>query len=516
MRILVVEDELVSREGLCQMLRKLRQDSEVISADSSETALRLLAESSMDLIFLDLHMPGMDGLTLLEQIRRKDAQVNVIIVSAYDQFAYAQRAMRLGALDFIVKPYAEKSISQVVDRVEERMSAMSSDDQPFIPDASQWLMQSGLQEDSLAEHLHLPATQIYAGRMYLFRVFAQDGVTHISRQNKVMKWLYGRVKSTVPTGIRILILDSENMHPMILLAQRDCSLDKAQLENWFQEIQQRFEVELYCAESHYENNILGNIRRIYAQCKMQLECVFYLTTSCVVTEEMNQIDPRRQLDSKLINQLQEQIRKGDAEGTRCALEGIRQVLIHPPYIPVQRLLYALHIGYIDLLSRTGINLPDTRRMEYAEQMAAIVQKHWRLDRFWESYEKLAVELASSVNRVMSQQNIITIQHCLEYLQQHYDDPELNQEMMARKLHFSAGYFGNMFKQTTGESFVVYLNKLRIREAQKLLTNSYLKVYEIAEQTGFASVNYFIRVFKQYTQMSPNRYRMLYSVRGDRI
>lgn len=515
MRILVVEDEHVSRKGLCEMLHRLRPDSEVISADGSEAALRLLAESSVDLIFLDIHMPGMDGLMLLEQIRKEDAQVNVIMVSAYDQFAYAQRAIRLGAMDFIVKPYAEEIIAQVIDRVEERMSGSDMDDLFFMPDISQWMMQSGSQEDRLAEQLHLPASQVYAGRMYLLRVFSQDGVTHVGRQNKMMKWLYRRVKNAAPVDARVLMLDSENMYPMILLAREDCPLNSGQLMGWLQEAQRLFGAELCCAESHYETNMLGNIRRVYAQCKAQMECVFYLTMPCVVTEETLQMDPRRQLDGKLIDQLQEQIRKGDEEGTRRALEEIRRELAQPPYMPVQRLLYALHMGYINLLSSTGINLPDARRMELAEQMAAIVQKNWRLDRFFEAYEELAVQLAGSVNEVMSRQNMITIQHCLEYLQQHYDDPELNQEMMARKLHFSAGYFGNMFKQTTGESFVVYLNRLRVREAQKLLTNSYLKVYEIAEQTGFASVNYFIRVFKQYTQMSPNRYRMLYSVRGDR-
>ena len=60
----------------------------------------------------------------------------------------------------------------------------------------------------------------------------------------------------------------------------------------------------------------------------------------------------------------------------------------------------------------------------------------------------------------------------------------------------------------------YLNRLRISKAQELLAASDLRVYEVAEQTGFANVNYFIRVFNQHTQMSPNRYRMLYAARRD--
>ena len=515
MRILVVEDEQMSREGLCEMLHKLRPEAEVLSAEDGKAALRVFAQFSMDLIFMDIQMPGMDGLMLLEQIRKENAEVPVIMISAYDQFAYAQRAIRLGAMDFIVKPYTENSIAQVIERVEDRSSSADRDDLFFMPDISQWMLQTGSQEMGLAEQLHLPALQAFAGRMYLLRVFSEDGVTHVGRQHKMMKWLYRCVKSVVPPDVRVLMLDSENMYVMLLLAQQDCPLDTALMSGWLQEAQQIFGAELCCAVSPYESNILGSIRRVYAQCKTQMECVFYLPVPCLITEETVKIDPHRQLDVRLIQQLQEQIQKGDSAGTEQALESMKSELVQPPYMPVQRLMYTLHIGYINLLGSMGSNLPDARRMELAERMAAVVQKNWPLDRFFETYKKLNLELADFVGEVMSCQNKIAIQHCLEYLQEHYADPGLNQEMMARRLHFSAGYFGSMFKQTTGESFVAYMNHLRVREAEKLLKNSYLKIYEIAEQTGFASVNYFIRVFKQYRKMSPNHYRMLYSVRGDR-
>ena len=227
-------------------------------------------------------------------------------------------------------------------------------------------------------------------------------------------------------------------------------------------------------------------------------------------------DSRRRVEEKRIESLKTLILKGDADGACRELDELREDVAKPPYMPVQRLLYSLHAEYINLLSNVGINMTDQRRLEIAERLGAIAQKNWRIDGLFEAYRELTMELTGGVNNIVNSVNRATISDCLKYLHENYSDPELTQEMMARKLHFSAGYFGNMFKQVTGESFVVYLNRLRIAQAQEMLKNSYLKVYEIAEQTGFASVNYFIRVFKQHTQMSPNRYRMLYSSRSDMI
>lgn len=516
MRILVVEDERECREGLCETLRKLSPDSDVHAAENGESAMNVLNGVGMDLIFLDIQMPGMDGLTLLAQIRELDDRVNIIMLSAYDQFAYAQRAIRLGAMDFIVKPYTEDAIAQVIDRVRARMEGTMEEDAFFMPDISQWLMNPSAHADMIASRLKLSPQQHYAGRMYLMKIFAEDAGVSISRQSRIMKWLYRRVKSAVLSEVYVLVLDSEGVYPMLLFSSQPFSLDADQLREWLDEVHDRFGVSICCTPGPYESDMLASIRQSYNQCKSLSEYAFYLPVPCVLMEDAVTTDPRRQVDVKQIEGLKALILKGDVNGSCEALDGLRTAVLQPPYMPVQRLLYALHMEYINLLSNVGVNMEGQRRMELAERLGAISQKNLRIDAFFDAYRELTVELARSVNTAVNSVNQSIIQGCLEYLSENFSDPELTQEKMARRLHFSAGYFGNMFKQVTGESFVVYLNRLRIREAQSLLKNSYLKVYEIAEQTGFASVNYFIRVFKQHTQMSPNRYRMLYSSRNGKV
>lgn len=515
-RILVVEDERECREGLCETLYRISPDIEVLSADSGESALKILLRTSMDLVFLDIQMPGMDGLALLAQLREMDDRVNIIMLSAYDQFSYAQQAIRLGAMDFIVKPYTEEAIAQVVNRVRGRLEGSADDEMFFLPDLSQWIMSPTSHADMIAQRLKLTTGQRYAGRMYLLRMYPEDGSPSISRQNRIMKLLYRKIKAAVGQDVCVLVLDSEGMYPVVLFSQEGCSLDVAMLEEWFEEVGDLFGVGVCCAEGPMMPDMLSSVRQSYTQCKSMVEYSFYLPVPCVIREGMVRIDTKRQMDEKRLDNLKSLILKGDANGSCDALDELHRQAMEPPFMPVQRLLYSMHMEFINLLSNVSVNMDNGRRLELAERMGAIAQKNWRIEGFFEAYRELTVELAGGVSSVVNSVNRGIIQNCIEYLHENYNKPELTQEMMARRLHFSAGYFGNMFRQVTGETFVVYLNRLRVAKAQELLINSYLKVYEIAEQTGFASVNYFIRVFKQHTQMSPNRYRMLYSTRSDKL
>lgn len=516
MRILVVEDERECREGLCETLHRISPDLEVFAADGGETALKVLLRSSMDLVFLDIQMPGMDGLELLAQIREMDDRVNIIMLSAYDQFSYAQRAIRLGAMDFIVKPYTEDAIAQVVARVRSRLEGSTDEEMFFLPDISQWIMNPTSHADMIAQRLKLPTDRQYAGRMYLLKIYPEDGSPSISRQNRIMKLLYRKIRAAVGQDVFVLVLDSEGMYPVVLFSPEGCSLDVQKLEEWFEEVGDLFGVGVCCAEGPMMPDMLSAIRQSYTQCKSMVEYSFYLPAPCVIREGTVKNDAKRQMDEKRIDNLKSLILKGDANGACDALDELHRQVIEPPFMPVQRLLYSMHMEFINLLSNVGVNMDNARKLELAERMGAIAQKDWRIEGFFEAYRELTVELAGGVSTVVNSVNREIIRSCIEYLYENYSNPELTQEMMARRLHFSAGYFGNMFRQVTGETFVVYLNRLRVKEAQKLLVNSFLKVYEIAEQTGFASVNYFIRVFKQHTQMSPNRYRMLYSTRSDKL
>ena len=113
-KILVVDDEHLIRWSLEQNLKK--QGYEVLTAGSGEDALRLLREEMPDLILLDIQLPGINGMEVLEKIKEMDEEVIVIMVTALGVLETAVKAMRLGAYDYLNKPFNLDELAIVIKK----------------------------------------------------------------------------------------------------------------------------------------------------------------------------------------------------------------------------------------------------------------------------------------------------------------------------------------------------------------------------------------------------------------
>jgi len=104
-KILVIDDELYSREYFQKILAKI--DWEVRTASDGSEGLNSIKETSYDLVILDIRLPDADGIDILKQIKEMNRPIPVIIVTAYGTVENAVRAMKLGAFDFLMKPFQE-------------------------------------------------------------------------------------------------------------------------------------------------------------------------------------------------------------------------------------------------------------------------------------------------------------------------------------------------------------------------------------------------------------------------
>jgi DNA-binding NtrC family response regulator len=114
-RILVVDDELSIRISLGDLLR--RDGYQVEVADSGESALEMLKTQSFDLLMVDVKMPGMDGLEMLERVMEDDPDTTVVMMTAYGSIDSAVRAMKLSAIDYVVKPFDPLKIGTLVKQL---------------------------------------------------------------------------------------------------------------------------------------------------------------------------------------------------------------------------------------------------------------------------------------------------------------------------------------------------------------------------------------------------------------
>jgi DNA-binding LytR/AlgR family response regulator len=113
-KILVVDDEKKSRDFISDLITSFIPDSEITQADNPLTALELIKQHPYDLLFSDIEMPQMSGLDMIEKIKNTGKEIYIVLISAYNKFEYAQKAIEIGASGYILKPFRKEYVEKVI------------------------------------------------------------------------------------------------------------------------------------------------------------------------------------------------------------------------------------------------------------------------------------------------------------------------------------------------------------------------------------------------------------------
>jgi len=121
-KILIADDEELERKALSLFIEKsnLPIDKILIAENGNDAFVKIICDKP-DIVVLDINMPEMSGLEVLEKIRKENIDAKVIISTAFDQFDYAVKALKLGAIDFLVKPVNRKVFVNAIEKTLERL-----------------------------------------------------------------------------------------------------------------------------------------------------------------------------------------------------------------------------------------------------------------------------------------------------------------------------------------------------------------------------------------------------------
>jgi YesN/AraC family two-component response regulator len=184
--VLVVDDEVWMCEGLKKIIARMEGAFHVTStAGDGRQALTKLESERIDVVITDINMPGMNGLELMERMREKRLAQPVIIVSAYNEFEYARAALRLGAIDYLIKPVKNDELFNVLSNLqnllnrlkEENPLEQSTTDIGELPSGGELVQKVlGMIEHSYMEDLSLTLLADKAGfnPSYLSRLFKME------------------------------------------------------------------------------------------------------------------------------------------------------------------------------------------------------------------------------------------------------------------------------------------------------------------------------------------------------
>ncbi len=113
LKILIIDDQLAPRESIRMVLK---DKYAVAAAPGVVEALRYITEDTVDLVLLDLKMPKIDGITILKEIKKKHPKIEIILLTAYVTPETIQKALKLGAFGYLMKPFDKEELLNIVDR----------------------------------------------------------------------------------------------------------------------------------------------------------------------------------------------------------------------------------------------------------------------------------------------------------------------------------------------------------------------------------------------------------------
>jgi two-component system response regulator YesN len=552
--VLVAEDEFEVREAIVSGTDWAGLGFQVTdSAENGQEAWELFAKGVPDLLLTDIRMPFMDGLQLAERVKRHYPGTRVVILSGYDEFEYAQRALKLSVDEYVLKPFSSGDLAHVLAKVRAVLDEEAAEKRDVEQLREHYrrslpvlrenflatLMTRPLKRRELEEKSALYDIQL-TGVSFQVAVVSLDAAAPREQGQTGTAPGSGHRKEQAPSTIsedqELLLFASLNiaeeiaaarnlgrvfLHQgqvvLLTIAQEDDTHDvtlatMAAAEEIRQAIERYLKQTVTIGIGVVIQEPAG-LSYSYKDAVLALDYRVILGGNRVISiADVEQ----RHVEKMRFDELKEQslvrcLKTGTAEELKEIVEGLFQGLAEAPVSVKEYQLYLMEIvtAVLRAAKDADADLDDL----FGEHMATLAElyrfrtlaeaKAWLLGICTRLMGSIAVVRQSALHNL--------VEEAIAYTRANYGDSELSINKVCGRLHISAGYFSSIFKKETKLTFVAYLLHIRMEAAKELLRTTDLRALEIAEKVGYAEPNYFSFSFKKHVGMSPKEYRS--SIKG---
>lgn len=528
---LIVDDERHIRETVSNIISKINSDK-VYLADNGASALRIIEQKEIDAIILDIKMPDMDGISLLKELRNRAQTRNIVvaILSGYDEFEYAKQVMSFDVIDYILKPVNRNELIKVyykivrkiknrvlLDKEIEDLIQRLNEIKPLIKQRFFYdLIYNDISSDYFEEQrafLNL-CIKNRPTRVALIQIdtMESDLLNH-KKDNRVkifrvMDIISGIVSNWLYCDSFII---SNNMIALLWCpsnVEQDLSYLKENIELLINEMFELYKITLNAgigvvvpsplkAKESYESalEILKN-KLLFGS--GQVFDVYNKPDQC----ENTQLDLKTDdiIEKIWLNQPSEAL-----DLLSAYLDQIRKDPNKYKVIYIQLFFNKLLIECLYILEKECGNLEEfNKRLEI--NPFNIKFGDLSIDEVSSIFTDLITNVCEEISNIRNKNNKNLVFKAKEIIMQKYNT-DINVENIAKELHYSKNYFGQLFKAETGMSVNEFINIYRIQKAKELLAKDKYYIYEIAKLVGFDDQQYFTRVFKKIVGVSPSEYRV---------
>lgn len=491
--ILIVDDE----ESVLEVLKTSINWQELgvgtlLSAMDGVAALEQFEIHRIDLMIADIRMPRMDGMELIDRVRRLSPNTRCILLTAYGEFEYAQAAIRLGVENYLLKPIAKEEIEQTVRNALDNIYQKRGNSDNLLQEniLRRWT-EGIIGEEELTERANVLGFNLYQP-VYCVICMAKKGncSTALFRTAciEALEKQYDVYSFWDDKGRYLLILggkeiDTEKLEKVVQTA--------AEQTDALEKVAVAFGIPVNEADSlHISYQMaadtleLADLRRegtILPVQKIGTNYLSDLLAGEVCTLFYEQSEEYRKngfwhIAARLCGKQQ-----WKAEYGACLIRACIQVLVEE---------FPLKKGLPEKIYKEAApaSWPE-RQDEIREEIVAYLDRGWRI--FLDCLENCSP----------------IVQRTIRYIRTMVLEGEpVSLKEFCTKVGMNPAYLGHIFKEETGLFFNDYLNQCRVERSIVLMRNPNRKIGEIAETVGFSYASYYVKCFRNYKGVSPSVYR----------
>lgn len=513
-KIIIVDDEYFVRMGIKAIVNRKEKEHTVIGeAENGRSAVQMILERKPDMVFLDITMPGMDGIQVLESIRQQGYEGYVAMLTCHGDFTFAQKALRLGADDYVLKNelvgddmlvYLDKA-AQKIAAGQEKPSGQAAEpggkgeEQHFYKEnfLKNILQIGGMSREEFVRGCARYRVKIHADGIYIITIRMNHWQQIVNRyKDSDLQVFFSAVDNMMAEIFKTqtewegFYTDPYQYHILITCSKEKSALSAEQnIRNMVDHISYHFEriLDIDVTISVYQSTYpVNELYKAYEQAERLLEQRFFypecrifwsgILHSCE-TVDLGELD-------RMLAQAAE-VEGAIADTLELYLEKNKNAVISQK-------------EFLELTERAVENLerkydicmePGVKTSENVREMLEDIR------RFEEQVTREKEDSSYS----------FLVKQAIQIIKKNYTK-KITLEEVADRLGISAGYFSRIFSSETGETFSNYVIRRRIEYARELIMTTNYKFYEIAEMCGFSSPVHFNNTFKKLCGVTPNQYR----------
>lgn len=527
LKVVIADDEV----RICQLIQALvnweEMGMEITGvAHNGIEACEVIKKVQPDILITDIRMPGCSGLELIEKIKKTNPEIEIIIISGYAHFEYAQQAIKYGVGYYLLKPINKVELIGILEKLKSRISERMDSEQ----DKQELLRRARKNDDRIRQSLVLRLAdeeKIVLTEEILAEVYHIYGKPGLYQAFCLKMDCEGTELSDASTAV---------------LLEKTKEILNRELKDKCEEIV--LSVRDYCCIGiiNYEAKEKENIRRLLKDCLSQIELqksIFeQVSFSMAVGMAVREASDLNKSVKEALMLIPERMVKGSGRllenlGEPSALKEenllekyLREITAAIEVLSVEQADAA--VIYLQNETRKIKNIHGYELLELvyaaADIFAACVQmsdRNTNLEHFkkrcgecsgkeelFECYRSFQQGFIQEIVQKHENDTIRPVRRAKEYIQSHYSEP-LTLEGISEMVGLSTAYFSVLFKKTEGEGFAKYLINVRMEQAKVLLRETNLPVTEICRRVGYNDLKHFTHTFEKATEVKPSVYRKLY-------